>query len=329
MMLINNCVDIVLGLQNGGEGKSKIATGLSSRIDYELTASRTNELPSVIAYKKEAYIGPGTHINFSRLEKEIQVFKKKEGFDPLDFLYISPQAVVVSDACTGSQDKKTSLASSYSFPSDKGRETIEDPDDTDSLLVKITQRDFGRTASSKCHPGIAAAQFGFDTKKIRNIIGVAKCYETRPKASQDLNTVLDTSGAPTKPVECPGNTYWIEQTCNQIQSIAEGPNSTKNKATRFLDLTALCRSIEFTGVNILIINGWDVLAQLPREAHFPFDCAYSYYLNGHLVKGDLNMKFNVKKILRDAFPSLTIIYSDSPVNNINWCDYSHCFQQNW
>lgn len=373
MTRINNYVDIVLGLQYGDEGKGKITAGISEQKDYQLTARynggsnaghtihidgkqlKLHQLPSSIAYKKEGYIGPGTCVNFTKLEKEAETFREIMGFDPFQYLYISPQAIVISDAhiktdkafhatnqgSTSSgiapayasfYNRTASLAGSYTFPSFNGEETIEEPFEADNMLLEGAQGyylnpyqgSYPYTTSSSCHPGAAAATFGFSTNKIRNIIGVAKCYETRSGIDPDFYLAMTENGFFKLPEKTSDTTYWIRDTYDKLQSFGKeiGVTTGRRRKIKFLDLTALINAVNNTGTNILVINKWDILESLPRNKAFPFDCAYSYYLDGTLVEGDINMRVNITKILYKSCPNLkNIIHSASPHNDIDWSLY--------
>ena len=373
-MIIEKHVDIVVGLQFGDEGKGKIAGGIASQVYYDLTARynggpnaghtinleggkqlKLHQLPSSIAYKCDGYIGPGTVIDFGELELEIYKFRDVMRFDPLDYLYISPQAIVINkqnvqkdkDFHAGSQgstskgiaptyadfyNRTASLAQDYTLPDSSGEECIESVDVVNNMLLEGAQGfylnpyqgNYPYTTSSSCHPGAAAATFGFNTSKIRHIIGVAKCYETRSGIDPNFDKVFDQDWNFITPRDNPTTHQWIQDTYEALQEIGNevGVTTGRKRAVRFLDVGALINAVNSTGTTILVINKWDILDSLPRLKSFPYNGGYSYYHRGHLYRADTNMKQNVESLLRENCPGLQhVIHSSSPTNDINWSKY--------
>ena len=367
-MQIDQHVDAIIGLQFGDEGKGKICAGVSSQINYELTArynggpnaghtividnSKTlklHQLPSSIAYEKPGHIGPGTVIDFNKLQIEISHFQEVMGFDPLKYLTISPKAIVVSsthiklDACyhAGFQgstssgiapayssfyDRKANLASSYSFPCNANIETIEEISSVSTLLLEGAQGhwlnpyqgNYPYTTSSSSHPASAAVTFGFPSNKIRNVIGVAKCYETRSGIDDNFDLVLNYFD---KLIE-PSSSNQVNNVYDKIQNYGSeiGVTTGRKRKVRFLDVNRLVKAINSTGTNILVINKWDILEGLALS--LKDDSPYSYYLNGDLFYADPNMKDHVTEYLNEMCPSLDyIIHSSSPLNDIDWSLY--------
>lgn len=374
MTRINNYVDIVLGLQYGDEGKGKIVAGISEQKNYQFTARynggpnaghtinlkngkqlKLHQLPSSIAYKKDGYIGPGTVIDFSELEIELYKFREVMGFDPLDYLFISPKAIVISKNniqkdkefhadSQGSTSKgiaptyaefynrTASLAQEYTFPDSYGEESIVNVDVANNMLLEGAQGyylnpyqgNYPYTTSSSCHPGAAAATFGFSTSKIRNIIGVAKCYETRSGIDPNFYKVFDSNFNLVTPEDNSDNNTWIRKTYKKIQNLGNeiGVTTGRDRAVRFLDVSALINAVNQTGTNILVINKWDILDSLTENKRFPLNCGYSYYYQGHFQFSDFDMKKNIENLLKENCPQLKcVIHSASPHNDIDWSLY--------
>lgn len=370
-MRIDSYVDAVIGLQYGDEGKGKICAGISSQIEYEFTARynggpnaghtirvddsktlRLHQLPSSIAYKNSGYIGPGTVIDFNKLQLEVDHFQEVMGFDPLEYLFISPKSIVISEmhlkadsayhahsqgstssgiapAYSSFYDRKAFLAGSYSFPCNANVETIEEVTSLSTLLLEGAQGhwlnpyqgNYPYTTSSSSHPASAASTFGFPARKIRNIIGVAKCYETRSGLDESFHLVLDYSDTLVRP-EVSNETPWVSRLYDRIQNYGSeiGVTTGRKRQIRFLDLNRLAHAVNDTGTNILVINKWDILSDLSDQLND--SSPYSYYLHGDLVYADSDMKDSVAEYLKEMCPDLKyIINSSSPYNDIDWSSY--------
>ena len=170
---------------------------------------KLHQIPSGVAFAKNSHIGPGSLVNFTKLKEEALNFEEIMGFSPFDYLTISKKAIVVTEAdilsdvanqaaTQGSTssgvapaysnfyNRKCLLAGELRF-APKKENIIRDTHYTKNLLLEGAQGwylnpyqgNYPYTTSSSCHPASAAVTFGFPANKIRNIIGVAKCYETR------------------------------------------------------------------------------------------------------------------------------------------------------
>ena len=168
---------------------------------YEL-----HQLPSSIPYQEIGMIGPGCVLDIKKLHAEIEDFKKVEGFDPSDYLLIHPQVSLINDNHINLDahyhylkqgSTSSGIAPAYSdyynrIASLSKNETKLKPflgkkQIVENLLLEGAQGfylnphsgNYPYVTSSSSHPAAAAASFGFSPTKFKNIIGVAKCYETR------------------------------------------------------------------------------------------------------------------------------------------------------
>ena len=301
---------------------------------------KLHQLPTSIACKQLGYIGPGALIDFTKLEEEARNFRNVMGFCPYKYLKISPKAIQIlprdivmdseyhhkSQGSTASgvapaysrfYNRTAQLANTYTWPDEDGLECIVDLKRTDSLLLEGAQGfylnpyqgKYPYTTSSSSHPAQAASNFGFSPRKFRNIIGVAKCYETRSGKDPFFNRVV--SGDMLITPVCDQH---INDIYNHIVNVGKeyGVTTGRRRSVRFIDMNRLVMAIRQTGTNILVLQKWDILEAVGIEAH-------SFYLHGKLKRSVANMKDRVFKILKDNCPDLEhIIYSESPVDEIEW-----------
>ena len=304
---------------------------------------KLHQLPSSLPYKELGYIGPGALIDFNKLEEEASDFRKNMGFCPYSFLRISPMAVQVlpkhlkadqayHHAIQGSTssgvapayadfyNRTAVLANSYTWPDKNGVECISDVSNVCKLLLEGAQGfylnpyqgNYPYTTSSSSHPAQAASNFGFSPRKFRNIIGVAKCYETRSGYDPNFHKVLNGKNL----YVTPSTSQMHNQVYNDLVRVGNeyGVTTGRQRHIRFLDLNRLIKSIRRTGTNILVLQKWDVLDQVGIDSK-------SYYLHGNLYTSRKNMREEVRHIIMENCRDLEkIIYSQSPTNDIRW-DY--------
>jgi adenylosuccinate synthase len=289
--------DFVIGLQYGDEGKGKVAASLAAQCNYDIVARYNggpnaghsvaignknialHQIPTGALYKKTSYIGPGTVLSFTKLEKEAKAFEEIMGFSPYEYLKISPKAIIINEdhvtidkanqaltqgstssgiapAYADFYSRNAHLASEYSWPY-KDKELISELPLKGRILFEGAQGhylnpyqgNYPYTTSSSSHPGSAAMTFGFPTSNIENIIGVAKCYETRSGIDPFFHRSDDTS----EDKDC---FNLIAELGNEI-----GVTTGRNRGIRWLNATKLIEAINETGTNILVLQKWDILAQ--------------------------------------------------------------------
>lgn len=367
-MRIERFADFVIGLQYGDEGKGKIVSSIVDQKDYAYTARynggpnaghtvivgdktlKLHQLPSSVAHKKHGYIGPGSLVDFTKLEKEAATFKEIMGFCPFRYLTISPQAIVISDAHINSDksyhasnqgstssgvapayasfyNRTAELAEDYSWPDENNRECIKQVNQADSVLFEGAQGYYLNpyqgcypyTTSSSCSPGAVLSNFGLPHDRIGDVVGVAKCYETRSGKDPSFHLVMNQEGEyvrPQKPLHFFKDIY----SAIQIAGNEIGVTTGRKRQVRFLDLTRLINAVESTGTSILVLQKWDIL----EEVYKTDKRAYSYYYNGKLVTCDSlkGMIDQVKWTLQSSCCYLDeIIISASPVADIDWKEY--------
>jgi adenylosuccinate synthase len=300
-----------------------------------------HQIPSSVPYQELGMIGPGCVLDVNKLYLEIEEFKKVEGFDPTDYLIIHPEVSLINEnhinldshyhhAKQGST--ASGIAPAYSeyfnriatLVKDVPELTsfIEEKQSIDTLLLEGAQGfylnphsgNYPYVTSSSSHPAAAAASFGFSPTKFNNIIGVAKCYETRSGLDPNffktfengkfLNYDLDHSSSD-------------EMLFQKIQEEGKefGVTTGRKRAVRFLCLERLIHSIQSTGTNIVVINKWDILEKLN---------IFKIYLKNKPIK--FNNSLSMFKFLNDQIkffcPNVKhVIYSANKQSDINWNQY--------
>ena len=360
-----NSVDAIIGLQYGDEGKGKIAASISRQIDYNCVARynggsnaghsvhfndrptlKLHQIPTGIVYKKRGHVGAGTLVNYEKLRTEVLHFQEIMGFNPYDYLTISPKAILVKDKHivedklvqalsqgSTSSGVAPAYASFYNRTANLAKDSllihnreslVKELLHTDRLLLEGAQGwylnpyqgNYPYTTSSSSHPASAAVTFGFPANKIKNIIGVAKCYETRSGIDPDFTKVLNIAG---NYEEClVDNTKYYEKIVELGNEY--GVTTGRKRAVRFLDLTRLINSVNDSGTNILVLQKWDIL----QELAYYYDNSFCFYMDTHLnIFSSLeNMIQAVLDILKTNCPELKeILISASPICDIDWNEF--------
>ena len=167
------------------------------------------------------------------------------------------------------------------------------------------------TTSSNSSPASASATLGFSPKKIRNIIGVAKCYETRSGQDLTFYNVFKENQFTDKPI--PLTMSDIED-FDTIQKAGKeyGVTTGRKRAVRFLCINRLINSIQSTGANIIVLNKWDILEKVN---------IFRLTINEDILSFDnSSTMFNfVKGIIFSCCSEVKhVIYSASPYSDIEW-----------
>ena len=285
-------------------------------------------------------------IDFTQLEHEARHVYETIGIDTYKFLKISPQAIVI-DSNHIEKDKKhhaitqgstskgiapayasfynrsATLAKDFSWPNSTGEDCISNINSTRKLLLEGAQGwylnpyqgDYPYTTSSSCHPGYAASSFGFPLKSIKNVIGVAKCYETRSGKDPNFAKVLNEQNNFTIVEDHPE----IYKTIQKVGS-EYGVTTGRKRAIRFIDLNRLINAINSSGTNILVLQKWDILQEVEAFDLKPF----KFYYNATLIKhNSLNAMYeNITAVIRNNCPELnTTLYSAELNCTIPWKEY--------
>lgn len=331
----------IVARYNGGPN-----AGHSVHIENNPNILKLHQIPSGAAFKKNSHIGAGCVIDIDKLYQEANEFNSVMGFHPFAYLTIDPKAIVI-DPIHVKEDRNlhaakqgstsSGIAPAYGDFYNRTSKLAEDLEVTyykknlvqslntiNTLLLEGAQGwylnpyqgNYPFTTSSSCHPGSAASTFGFPVSKIRNIIGVAKCYETRSGIDDNFNKVLNANENYIDPIP-------VDFDLNQIyQVITEAGNeygvtTGRKRAVRFLDLNRLIKSINESGTNILILQKWDILQQVD----FTIANSFSFYYEAKLVTsmGLHPMIEKVLSILKSECSQLEQIHIEAdPICRINW-----------
>ena len=299
---------------------------------------KLHQLPSSLVYNKRAHIGPGCVINPQKLFEEIQTVK---AIDPelnvVDNLTISPNVsliknkdIEVDSSYHHSKQGSTNqgIAPAYANFYNRTATLIKDSNlsnilnitDTikaENILLEGAQGFYldpfnGRypyTTSSHCLPAAAAATLGFDPRKFRNIIGVAKCYETR--SGQDPNFYTDV------------NSYSLvkyQSALNKLVYLGQefGVTTGRQRKVRFLNLDELIHSTHASGCNIVVINKWDIFERI-NQFTLVFKNELITFKTIQAMKNAILEAFNTSyESAQYLRPSPKVIFSSSPKNDIDW-----------
>jgi adenylosuccinate synthase len=281
-----SAVDIIFGLCWGDEGKGKISGALASKYDYVCRWNggpnaghtvylndkkyKTHLIPSGVFHNKKSIIGPNCVINIDKFFDEID-YLKREGFDT-SLIKVSPKTHIITQrhieydlkhlkpklGTTGQgiapaySDKMLrigKLAGSY-----LDKKYIWDGELSGNILCEgaqsfwldINYGDYPYVTSSETLP-YSACSLGFSPKLIRDIIGIAKIYDTKSGVDPLFPESL-----------------WEDKELDQIIELGQEYGSTtgRKRLVNWLRLNHLKQSIKISGTNKLIINKCDILQKM-------------------------------------------------------------------
>lgn len=292
-------VDIIFGLCWGDEGKGKISGALASNYDYVCRWNggpnaghtvylndkkyKTHLIPSGIFHGKKSIIGPNCVINIDKFFDEID-YLKREGFDTslikvsskahiiterhiqYDLKYLKPKLGTTGQGIAPAYSDKMlrigKLAGNY-----LDKEYIWDGEISGDILCEgaqsfwldINYGDYPYITSSETLP-YAACSLGFSPKLIRDIIGIAKIYDTKSGVDPLFPESL-----------------WEDAELNRILELGQefGATTGRKRMVNWLRLDKLTEAIKKSGVNKLIINKSDII----QKVH-----SYKLLLNNNLIK---------------------------------------------
>lgn len=292
-------VDIIFGLCWGDEGKGKISGALASKYDYVCRWNggpnaghtvylndrkyKTHLIPSGIFYGKKSIIGPNCVINIDKFFDELD-YLNKEGFDT-SLIKVSPKTHIITErhiqydlrylksrlGTTGQgiapaySDKMLrigKLAGNYLDKKYLWDGNIDGDvlcEGAQSFWLDINYGDYPYVTSSETLP-YAACSLGFSPKLIRDIIGVAKIYDTKSGVDPLFPESL-----------------WEDPELNRLIELGQefGATTGRKRIVNWLRLDKLTEAIKKSGVNKLIINKCDIL----ERVH-----SYKLLLNNNLIK---------------------------------------------
>jgi adenylosuccinate synthase len=292
-------VDIIFGLAWGDEGKGKISNAISKNYDIVCRWNggpnaghtvylndkkyKTHIIPCGVFQNKLSVIGPNCVINIDKFFDEID-YLKKEGFDT-SLIKVSPKTHIITEkhiqydlkflksklGTTGQgiapaySDKALrigKLAGNYLDKQYIWDGTLYGEilcEGAQSFWLDINYGDYPYVTSSETLP-YSACSLGFSPKKIRDIIGVAKIYDTKSGVDPLFPESL-----------------WQDEELNMIIELGKefGSTTGRKRIVNWLNLNKLIDAIKISGVTKLIINKCDILEQMHT---------YKLYQNNNLFK---------------------------------------------
>ena len=310
-------VDIIFGLAWGDEGKGKISNAISKNYDIVCRWNggpnaghtvylndkkyKTHIIPCGIFQNKLSVIGPNCVINVDKFFDEVE-YLQKEGFDT-SLIKVSPKAHIITErhirydlkflkpklGTTGQgiapaySDKMLrvgKLAGDYidkKYLWDGNLEGEILCEGAQSFWLDINYGDYPYVTSSETLP-YNACSLGFSPKKIRDIIGVAKIYDTKSGVDPLFPESL-----------------WQDDELNQIIDLGQEYGSTtgRKRLVNWLNLNKLKEAVRISGVTKLIINKCDILQKLNK---------YKLFLNNNLYNTSdfIQMKNMIKNYINDT-----------------------------
>ena len=318
-------VDIIVGLAWGDEGKGKISSALAKNYDMVCRWNggpnaghtvyingkmfKTHLIPSGVFHDKLSIIGPNCVINLQKFESEIR-YLEENGFDP-SLVKIHPNAhVITKDHVKYDEEHLKPLlgttgqgiAPCYAAKANRIGVQVKDRiidksylwdgklsgkilcEGAQSIWLDINWGNYPFVTSSETFPHNACS-LGFSPKKIRDIIGVAKIYDT--KSGVD----------PLFPEE-----LWNDPKLNELIEIGHefGSTTGRKRIANWINLPKLVDSINLSGSNRVIINKCDILEDLGTYRYI-IDKTYSV---GHIdqlknVIKNYILEYNINNIKDD------------------------------
>jgi adenylosuccinate synthase len=262
---------------------------------------KTHLIPSGVFHGKKSIIGPNCVINVSKFKDEID-YLKENGFDT-SLIKIHPNTHVITEEhikfdCNFLKPKLGTtgqgIAPCYASKANRSgiqiskakfnplKEFLWDGklegkilcEGAQSIWLDINYGDYPFVTSSETFPHNACS-LGFSPKKIRDIIGVVKIYDT--KSGVD----------PLFP-----ETLWEDPQLNKLIELGQEYGSTtgRKRIVNWLNFGRLMESINLSGVTKVIINKCDVLEEL----------GIFKMINFHGATIQVSNFDQMKKILKDA-----------------------------
>ena len=321
-----NYVDIIFGLAWGDEGKGKISNAISKNYDIVCRWNggpnaghtvyindkkyKTHIIPCGVFQNKLSVIGPNCVINVDKFFDEIE-YLQKEGFDT-SLIKVSPKAHIITESHV-QYDLKflkpklgttgQGIAPAYG---DKmlrigklARDYIDKQylwdgelygnilcEGAQSFWLDINYGDYPYVTSSETLP-YSACSLGFSPKLIRDIIGVAKIYDTKSGVDPLFPESL-----------------WQDDELSKIIELGKefGTTTGRKRLVNWLNFDKLKMAIKISGTTKLIINKCDILEQINT---------YKIYQDNNLYKFNTlqAMQSFIKSYLNHTFNNIEIIFS--------------------
>jgi adenylosuccinate synthase len=295
-----NHVDIIFGLAWGDEGKGKISNAISKDYDIVCRWNggpnaghtvyinnkkyKTHIIPCGIFQNKLSVIGPNCVVNVDKFFDEID-YLKKEGFDT-SLIKISPKAHIITEkhiqydlqvlkkrlGTTGQGiapaygDKMLRIGKLARDYIDK--EHLWDGElygnilceGAQSFWLDVNYGDYPYVTSSETLP-YSACSLGFSPKKIKNIIGIAKIYDTKSGVDPLFPESL-----------------WQDPELSMLIEMGQefGSTTGRRRIANWLNLNKLIDAIKISGVTKLIINKCDILEKIHTYKLFQNNNLYKF-----------------------------------------------------
>ncbi|NBW13376.1 MAG: hypothetical protein EBR82_35740 [Caulobacteraceae bacterium] len=295
-----NSVDIIFGLAWGDEGKGKISNAISKNYDIVCRWNggpnaghtvylgdkkyKTHIIPCGIFQNKLSVIGPNCVINVDKFFDEIE-YLQKEGFDT-SLIKVSPKAHIITEkhiqydlnflkaklGTTGQGiapaygDKmlrigklaKNYIDKNYLWDGELYGNIL--CEGAQSFWLDINYGDYPYVTSSETLP-YSACSLGFSPKKIKDIIGVTKIYDTKSGVDPLFPESL-----------------WDDPELNMLIDIGQefGSTTGRKRIVNWLNLNKLIDSIKISGVTKLIINKCDILEKIHTYKLFQNNNLYKF-----------------------------------------------------
>lgn len=324
-------VDIIIGLQFGDEGKGKVSGFLSKNYDMVCRFNggpnaghtiylngiryKTHIIPCGVFYEKISVIGPNCVINLDKFYEEID-YLKSNGFDT-NLIKVSPYAHIITkdhikyDLVNLKEKFGTTgqgIAPAYSDKMlRKGLRAIDLIEKkyiwdgsiygkvlcegAQSFWLDINYGNYPYVTSSETLP-YSACSLGFSPKKIKDIIGVAKIYETK----SGIDPLFPSS-------------LLEDKDLNNLVSLGKeyGTTTGRKRIVNWMRIDRLLFAIKKTGTNQLIFNKCDILKQAntfklildsDKNSSEIFDSIedminfINIYINKNLGDSQLNIKYS-------------------------------------
>ena len=275
----------------------------------------THLIPSGIFYGVKSIIGPGCVVNYSSFTQELR-YLQENGFDTT-LVKISPYAHVVTDThidediqsysqtlgTTGNgigpcyRDKHLRIGKRVIDYIDEFKEFIWDEKLYGKILCEGAQGvwldiDYGNypyVTSSNTLP-YGACSLGFSPRKIQNIYGAAKIYDTRVGYDPDF------------PEELLKN----DELCKLGEVGHEfGTTTGRRRIVNYLNLDKLIHAINISGTNYLIISKIDIVCEVG---------VFKYYFKNtlHTCQNIKCMKSCLIEIIKHHTNIVDIMFSNKP-----------------
>jgi len=296
-------VDIIFGLAWGDEGKGKISNAIAKNYDIVCRWNggpnaghtvylndkkyKTHIIPCGVFQNKPSIIGPNCVINVDKFFDEIE-YLEKEGFNT-SLIKVSPKAHIITErhiqydlkflkpklGTTGQgiapcyADKalrvgklaKDYLDKKYLWDGELHGNIL--CEGAQSFWLDLNYGDYPYVTSSETLP-YSACSLGFSPKKIRDIIGVAKIYDTKSGVDPLFSELL-----------------WQDKDLNKIIELGKefGSTTGRKRIVNWLRINHLKQAIKISGTTKLIFNKCDILQDINKYKIITDDASGPSYID--------------------------------------------------